>query len=336
LATIESYPDNENVRHAIQVSMKGDLEELNSEIKAVTAGSGVLVSASDATVGYLQDKLVAGNGVTLTKKSVSGSETLTVAVPVSVVASAAALGTGSVNGEVRICADSGNRYTWDKNTLKWRLCGGNIYSTAPSNSTYSIPTGTLAVIGGVAKVWTGSIWSEVGASQLPVGAIVPMGMGAVPAGYLEADGAAVSRTTYADLFSVYGTAYGAGDGSTTFNLPDLRGYALRGWDHGAGVDPDASSRTDRGDGTTGDNVGTKQADRYKSHNHTMGSAGNHRHLIKGTGADDSGGVGALPGAYFDESAYSEYAGSHAHTINNAGGSETRMKNINVMFCIYIG
>ncbi|MBR1951950.1 MAG: tail fiber protein [Lentisphaeria bacterium] len=45
--------------------------------------------------------------------------------------------------------------------------------------------------------------------------------GAIPAGYLECDGLAKSRTEYADLFAAIGTTYGTGDGSTTFNLPDL-------------------------------------------------------------------------------------------------------------------
>lgn len=58
----------------------------------------------------------------------------------------------------------------------------------------------------------------------------------VPAGYLELAGQAISRTTYSALFALFGTTYGAGDGSTTFNLPDLRGEFVRGWDHGRGVD----------------------------------------------------------------------------------------------------
>lgn len=57
-----------------------------------------------------------------------------------------------------------------------------------------------------------------------------------PAGYLECSGQAVSRATYAGLFNVVGISFGAGDGSTTFNLPDLRGEFIRGWDHGRGVD----------------------------------------------------------------------------------------------------
>lgn len=76
--------------------------------------------------------------------------------------------------------------------------------------------------------------------------------------YGEFHGQALSRTTYANLFVMYGVTYGDGDGVTTFNLPDLRGNFLRVMDAGRGVDPDAAARTNRGDGTTGDNVGTNQ------------------------------------------------------------------------------
>ncbi len=58
----------------------------------------------------------------------------------------------------------------------------------------------------------------------------------VPAGWLECNGAELSRTTYANLFAVVGETYGAGDASTTFNLPDLRGGFIRGFDNGAGID----------------------------------------------------------------------------------------------------
>ena len=59
--------------------------------------------------------------------------------------------------------------------------------------------------------------------SLPIGAQVPFGSNTIPDGWLLCDGRAVSRTTYKELFAVIGTAYGTGDGSTTFNLPDKRG-----------------------------------------------------------------------------------------------------------------
>ncbi len=90
----------------------------------------------------------------------------------------------------------------------------------------------------------------------------------VGAGWLIADGQTVLRATYPDLFAFLGLVYGPGDGTTDFVLPDYRGQFLRGLDEGAGNDPDAAARTDRGDGQTGDKVGTKQADEFDSHTHT--------------------------------------------------------------------
>jgi microcystin-dependent protein len=68
------------------------------------------------------------------------------------------------------------------------------------------------------------------------GMVATFAMNTPPAGWLKANGAAVSRTTYASLFSAIGTTFGVGDGSTTFNLPDLRGYFSRNWDDGRGID----------------------------------------------------------------------------------------------------
>jgi microcystin-dependent protein len=65
---------------------------------------------------------------------------------------------------------------------------------------------------------------------VPVGAYFPYGGTAAPAGWLLCNGAAVSRITYAELFDAIGTAYGAGDGSTTFNIPDLRGRTVFGYE----------------------------------------------------------------------------------------------------------
>ena len=61
-----------------------------------------------------------------------------------------------------------------------------------------------------------------------IGLIIGSSFNTLPPGYLLCDGSAISRTTYADLFSVIGVTYGSGNGSTTFNLPDLRGVVPRG------------------------------------------------------------------------------------------------------------
>lgn len=63
---------------------------------------------------------------------------------------------------------------------------------------------------------------------IPPGAVMSFAMSAAPVGWLPCDGAAISRTTYASLFAVVGVIHGAGDGSNTFNVPDLRGIFIRG------------------------------------------------------------------------------------------------------------
>lgn len=70
----------------------------------------------------------------------------------------------------------------------------------------------------------------------PAGLVSCFARTTAPTGWLKANGAAVSRTAYADLFAAIGTTFGVGDGVTTFNLPDLRGEFIRGWDDGRGVD----------------------------------------------------------------------------------------------------
>lgn len=157
------------------------------------------------------------------------------------------------------------------------------------------------------------------ASGYRIGEIVIWPLATAPAGTLICDGSAISRSTYAALFAVLGTTYGVGDNSTTFNIPDYRGEFLRGWSNASSNDPDKTSRTDRGDGTTGNNIGTKQAGEYASHTHAPGS-GTHFRTLGSAGANSlSTGAGSnnnLPAA-----------------TAASGGNETRPRNVAVNFCI---
>ena len=80
--------------------------------------------------------------------------------------------------------------------------------------------------------------SEVKTNQIStlVGTVTFFARSSAPTGWLKCNGAAIGRTDYEDLFDSIGTTYGTGDGSTTFNLPDLRGEFVRCWDDGRGVD----------------------------------------------------------------------------------------------------
>lgn len=75
--------------------------------------------------------------------------------------------------------------------------------------------------------------------MVPVGTIIALGGGTPPTGYLECDGSAVSRVSYAALFAVLGTTYSqTADAADKFRVPDLRGEFIRGWDHGRNADKD--------------------------------------------------------------------------------------------------
>ncbi|MBF0802892.1 tail fiber protein [Neisseria sp. 19428wB4_WF04] len=82
----------------------------------------------------------------------------------------------------------------------------------------------------------GSTALQAAGQAAPSGTVAYFAGAAAPAGWLKANGAAVSRTVYAALFAAIGTIYGAGDGRTTFNLPDLRGEFVRGYDDGRNID----------------------------------------------------------------------------------------------------
>jgi microcystin-dependent protein len=154
----------------------------------------------------------------------------------------------------------------------------------------------------------------------PAGVISAFGGVAAPDGYLLCNGQAVSRTgVYAKLFAAIGVAYGAGDGSTTFNLPDFRGMFLRGLDGAAGNDPNSATRTASATGgNTGNNVGSKQTDELKSHSHTLTFAS----AFASINASSPGTTGfAVSGS------------SSTNTIQNTGGSETRPKNVYVNYII---
>ena len=182
-----------------------------------------------------------------------------------------------------------------------------------------------------------------------VGRIGTFAMATPPAGWFRANGAAVSRTVYSALFAKIGTTYGAGDGVSTFNLPDPRGKFIRVLDDGRGID-------------AGRVLGSYQADEIRSHNHS-GSAANagghahtaysdtqgaHNHTIdRGRGEEDTqnpANPGGALGGYAD---VTSTAGAHAHnitvnaagdhnhviTVGYTGGAETRPQNIAFLACI---
>jgi microcystin-dependent protein len=142
--------------------------------------------------------------------------------------------------------------------------------------------------------------------EMKPGTIAYFGMATAPDGWLACDGALVSRTEYADLFAEISTDHGAGDGSTTFNLPDLRGEFIRGLDGGRGVD-------------AGRALGTAQSQDVQSHTHP------YTYVSATTGAG-AGGADTHIRTY-------DAGGLNAATGPNAGAAETRPRNVALLACI---
>ena len=167
----------------------------------------------------------------------------------------------------------------------------------------------------------------------PVGSVMPFAGDAskVPPGWLLCDGSAISRSEYATLYDIIGTAYGFGNNSTTFNLPDMRGMFLRGVSEDSGKDEDAATRVPlKEGGNSGNKVGSYQGDEFRSHKHT-------NNVWSGfTGGQNA--CGTYPGGYLSASGNRGMRNGTADCVNsneiNAnGGRETRPKNVYVNYII---
>ena len=131
-------------------------------------------------------------------------------------------------------------------------------SSVSSNVTFTLP-GADGSNGQMLQTNGSGALSFTTVQGVPSGSVFCMAVATVPSGYLECNGAAVSRSTYAVLFAVIGTAYGTGNGSTTFNLPDLRGEFVRGFDNGRGVD-------------NGRSIASSQSSQFGQHNHSVSAS----------------------------------------------------------------
>ena len=181
---------------------------------------------------------------------------------------------------------------------------------------------------------------------VPTSAVFCVAVATVPTGYLECNGGAVSRTTYSALFAIIGTNYGTGNGSSTFNLPDLRGEFIRGFDNGKGTD-------------SGRSIASSQSATNASHNHSISASGTtNTQSLTGTASkisetfttgSTSGVLGRgsnQTGSFTPSGTDSSPTGtltidaSHNHTVSVSGttgsqGSEARPRNIAMMYIIKV-
>ena len=183
----------------------------------------------------------------------------------------------------------------------------------------NLNSGGLGVIGDISAKGGGIYSGDRNVSEFgPPGMIVAFGgiPATVPPGWKLCDGTTVSRTTYSNLWNTIGTAWGAGDGVNTFNLPDLRGVFLRGVNGGR-----SDQYADPGDNRSGGGaVGSFQTDAFKSHAHSRPQD------VFDSGGRDGLRVGGGAGYGFSWTAPFPDTGS-------TGGSETRPKNAYVNYII---
>ena len=301
-----------------------------------SANLGLLPRAGGTMTGQLlgDDSSVAGSPAyafdndTDTGMFRSGANTIGFSTSGTARVSISDAGLDVVNGlPIRLQDSSGSPFVSLKSPS---ALSGNVALTLPS----SITNGGFLQTDG-----SGNLSFQIVAG-VPSGSVFCMAVATVPSGYLECNGAAVSRTTYAALFAIIGTAYGTGNGSSTFNLPDLRGEFVRGFDNGRGVD-------------NGRSIASSQSSQFGQHNHNVSASSSssvtdpgHKHtmnfnlgnIISSGGAfgmKDSGTADRMNTATTGISVSTTTSISQSNRGGTSNSSETRPRSIAMMYIIKV-
>jgi hypothetical protein len=198
--------------------------------------------------------------------------------------------------------------TWKYNGSRWVKLG--LSQTVSTNVAFSDLTSTPTTLAGYGITDGAPGTSESAA----VGTVIYHSANTPPTDFIKANGAAISRTTYADLFAAIGTTFGTGDGSSTFNVPDLRGEFPRGWDDSRGID-------------NGRAFGSTQVDTFKEHKHLsfVRYQSNYAPFPYGHAASNG---------WNKEMDVNTAEGSEITPYNSpVGDDETRPRNIALLACI---
>ena len=190
----------------------------------------------------------------------------------------------TANGTLSINLDAMPGLEFNTGALRVKTGVGLVLDAAGTNVDVGTTANKVVQLDATAKLPAvdGSQLTNLPASGAPAGTVYAYAGSTAPSGHLLCDGAAVSRTAYADLFAVLSTAYGVGDGSTTFNVPDLRGRTAIGAGTGSGL----TARTLAATGGEESHALTEAELAYHRHssNAVTGSGGQPGFVYNGSGA----------------------------------------------------
>ena len=329
---------------ALRLELIGNGEQSGNWGNTTNTNLGTLLEQAITGVGNISMSdanytLVSGNGVSDEARNavlvITGTLSTTRNVVVPTNNKFYAVRNATTGGQsILVKTSAGTGVTLANGFTQLMYCDGTnvVLASIPINATNS----NVAIGGDLAVAGTITIG---GGNIIPPGVIWEYGGSAAPTGWLICDGSPVSRTTYAALFAVIGTAYGAGDGSTTFNLPNRTdrfgvgagGTYARGSTGGAASATTSSNGAHDHTGNTGST--TLTTNQIPSHTHTgsTNTTGSHTHYLNGslwgTGSGAPGQI-YVGGAHL-ETAFTAAAGDHSHTvtINAAGGGQGHLHTI---------
>jgi hypothetical protein len=300
---------------AIRIYRETDDEDLMATYRA-----GSAIRAEDLNDNALQSLYLVQEAKNLAESADASSVAaqaqlaLDTANAATVTANAASVTANGIAGTANTALSNSNDAVTTANTANTTA------TTANTTATTANTTANTALSTANSAVSTANSALTFAQAINPVGAVIWVAMNTAPTGFLKANGAAVSRTTYSALFAAIGTTFGAGNGSTTFNLPDLRGEFIRGWDDSRGVD-------------SGRSFGSNQSGMVGPHNHTITDPG-HTHsytdYYNGNGGGQGGG-GANTGT--TSTGRTTDSSTTGITIDNNSGTETRPRNVALLACI---